>query len=166
MAWYDDPTLVNPDALPQDTTGIVPALPVAPVVDERPSPFAEINQQLEQSRQQRQQLGGLQGLQAYGPSYTPEEWAAMNPPAAPAEQPSAGLWQTAKDVGGGIVEAFRGAPAVVASALEGVENPDKTINYGDEIINDTRSRHQKEIDDMKAAGEIRSPDVNPAVYPW
>ena len=88
MAWYDDPSLVNPDSLPQDeTTGVVPALPAAPVAV-RPSPFAAINQQLEQDIQRMQQPRGLQTLPPMGPTYSPEEWAKMQAQnQAPEEQP-------------------------------------------------------------------------------
>lgn len=84
MAWYDDPNLVNPDSLPQDdTTGVTPALPAAPVAV-RPSPFAAINQQLEQDLQQMQQPRGLQALPPMGPTYTPEEWTALQAQGKPA----------------------------------------------------------------------------------
>jgi N12 class adenine-specific DNA methylase len=84
MAWYDDPNLVNPDSLPQDeVTGINPALPAAPVAV-RPSPFAAINQQLEQNLQQMQQPRGLQAFPPMGPTYTPEEWAALQAQGKPA----------------------------------------------------------------------------------
>jgi hypothetical protein len=88
MAWYDDPLLVSPDSLPQDdTTGVVPALPAAPVAV-RPSPFAAINQQLEQDIQRMQQPRGLQTLPPMGPTYSPEEWAKMQAQnQAPEEQP-------------------------------------------------------------------------------
>lgn len=89
MAWYDDPSLVNPDTLPLDETGLTPALPAAPVAPT--SPFAEIRQRLAAENQAAKQPRGLQALSGSGPSYSAEEWAAMNQPTAPAANADAGV---------------------------------------------------------------------------
>ncbi|MBK8184716.1 MAG: hypothetical protein IPK63_18315 [Candidatus Competibacteraceae bacterium] len=78
-----------------------------------------------------------QGLQAYRnrPSRFSTEPASLPTPAQPAEASHpASAWQTLKDIGGGLVETFRGIPGVVASSMEGVENPYAEVDWKDRTI--------------------------------
>ena len=122
MAWYDDPSLVNPDTLPLDETGLTPALPAAPVAPT--SPFTEIRNRLAAENQAAQQPRGLQALPA-GQSYSAEEWAAMNAPKAPAANADAGVLS---DTGNLLKRGYAGTAqglnwlASVAPGLKDVPN--------------------------------------------
>ena len=101
-----------------------------------------------------------QSLQAYRnrPSRFSTEPASLPTPAQPPEasQP-AGAWQTLKDIGGGLVETFRGIPGVVASSMEGVENPYAEVDWKDRTIEENRQRQQANLQALRDSGEFDRP---------
>lgn len=101
-----------------------------------------------------------QGLQAYRnrPSRFSTDPASLPTPAPPPEasQP-AGAWQTLKDIGGGLVETFRGIPGVVASSMEGVENPYAEVDWKDRTIEENRQRQQANLQALRDSGEFDRP---------
>ena len=101
-----------------------------------------------------------QGLQAYRnrPNRFSTESASLPMPAQPPEasQP-AGAWQTLKDIGGGLVETFRGIPGVVASSMEGVENPYAEVDWKDRTIEENRQRQQANLQALRDSGEFDRP---------
>ena len=78
-------------------------------------------------------------------------------PAAPAKPASAGAWQTLKDIGGGVVETFRGIPTVVASMAEGVGNPHAERDWKDRLIEEGRQRQQADLQTLRDSGEYDRP---------
>ena len=104
-----------------------------------------------------------QSLQAYRnrPSRFSTEPASLPTPAQPPEasQP-AGAWQTLKDIGGGLVETFRGIPGVVASSMEGVENPYAEVDWKDRTIEENRQRQQANLQALRDSGEFDRPNVS------
>lgn len=95
----------------------------------------------------------MQAMDAYRQARTPEAEA----PVEEKKPKRIGAWQTIKDLAGGMGEIVRGTPAVVASAMEGIENPRAEHDWKDRWIEDNQKRQQANIEALKASGEYDRP---------
>jgi len=101
----------------------------------------------------QQQQPSLSQIQ---PPLMPQAAMSADTPASSQPKP-AGFGRTLLDLGGGIVETARGLPAVVASQLEGVVNPNLERDWKDRVIEENRKRQQADIQALRDSGEYSRP---------